>query len=128
LDHLIERGGFDAALFLSPDGIPVSKIARTGSSDEALLQLMIGYAPSLVQLLNHAVNQDTIDEISVLSTQRTRITLRPVKVADESMVLLVISDKTLSYRYLTNQALQSFSMLFEKNLSMVLETGDTHDG
>ena len=104
LQEMNRAGDFKAALLSTTEGLSLAS-APAGYEDEM--------AAATVALLNKVARQAhqqlslaQVDELSLVGDDRTRLTCRYFSVANQDLVLTVLTPPDCYYRRLTNQAIR----------------------
>ncbi len=104
LQEMNRAGGFRAAVLSTTEGLPLAS-SPADYEDEM--------AAAIVALLNKAARQAhrqlnlaQVDELSLVSDDRTRLACRYFSAGGQEMVLAVLAPPDHSYRRLTNQAIR----------------------
>ena len=107
--RLCAKGGFEAFMLFNEEGIPMATVGQPTHYDEDAIAALSVVLRQFAELLEDFHVDTIVNETSIRTTNKYRIVSRPFQVEeiDIKLILIAIVPQNLSYRKITNKAIQT---------------------
>jgi predicted regulator of Ras-like GTPase activity (Roadblock/LC7/MglB family) len=112
VQELVGQGGFQAAVLVSADGLPLSYATcaqdwGAGADAADAVSAMLSLVKDVVDMAQTRLGMGAVDEVSVVTEDRKRLACRYFLAGSEAMILAVAASPQHAYRRLTNRAIRT---------------------
>jgi predicted regulator of Ras-like GTPase activity (Roadblock/LC7/MglB family) len=116
LDDLCEHEGFDLAVLIGPEGLPLAYSETEGGDPEQLAAVTDLFRRSAEQLQDH-LSWPELDEVRIVTKGNMNLIGQIFTLNDEPMILGLVLSKRRPYREATNQAIRFIRLAWESKKS-----------
>lgn len=106
LSRLCQQGKFEALLLFNEEGIPMAEAGECLHYNKDTLTALSVVFHQAVELFEDFEFEAPLNENSFRTSNKFRIVCRPIPLDDFTLILIAILPHQLSYRKITNAAIQ----------------------
>jgi hypothetical protein len=113
LDDLCLEDGFDLAVLIGPEGLPLAQ-SDTEGDPEQLAAVTDIFRRSALQLREHLAWPE-LDEIRLVTRGKMNLIGQVFSVQEETLILALVLSKRKPYRHATSQAIEYIRLAWESH-------------
>ncbi len=113
LDDLCEEEGFDLAVLIGPEGLPLAQSSTEGDPEQLAAVTDI-FRRSALQLRQHLAWPE-LDEVRLVTRGKMNLIGQVFSVHGESLILALVLSKRKPYRHATNEAINYIRLAWESH-------------
>lgn len=115
LAQLNRAGNFTTSVLVSEEGWPIAEASTSSAMDGRTIAAMMALVRDFVQQTREQLGLGTVDEVSIVIDDRSRMVCRYFTNHNKPFVLVVMAQPGHTYRRLTTQAIREISVAWNSN-------------
>ena len=123
LTHMNREGAFSVSVLVSEEGWPVAQAPSSSVVDGKAVAAMMALGREFVGQTRQHLGLGTVDEVSIVIDDRSRLVCRYFTINNRPFVLVVMAQPGQTYRRLTTKAIQEIIVTW--NSSFASDTDDS---
>lgn len=112
LKQMNTAGNFTAAVLASEDGLPIAAAPNPSPYDADAIAAMVALVKDFIQQAQVRIGLATVDEVSMIVEDHSRLVCRYFVAGKQSFVLAVLVPSYQSYRRVTTRAVREIQALW----------------